>query len=227
MQVGAPTLYPDLVISVIHSPASPTTADEARFTATVRNVGSAPTGNFGLVLNINREGVTVGGGDDWVLGGLDPGESHEWTFAWNNLRFWGPGTYTAIAGADSTQAVVESDESNNEATDTFPVVQAMPDLVPEFTLSQGSHPLSAALVVRNVGTAPSSSSRVRWDCNGTYRGGTVDVPALAPGGSFVAFSSTVDWPAGTYVFTADADWAATVAESDETNNHATVTRIVP
>ncbi|HMF89647.1 MAG TPA: CARDB domain-containing protein, partial [Candidatus Angelobacter sp.] len=59
---------------------------------------------------------------------------------------------------------------------------------------------------------------------------TINVPGLAPGASFshtLAFWGAMKWTTGTYSFVGKADAANTVAESNEGNNVANSTLVVP
>jgi uncharacterized protein YjbI with pentapeptide repeats len=118
MQVAPPPL-PDLVVeSLTHSPLTPTTADLITFTAVVKNVGAGPAGASTLLFKIGGE--TPGSPQTlFQVPPLAAGQSftvqRQMTLTAQNYR------NTAIAD-DVNNAVVESNESNNEKTDDYTVV---------------------------------------------------------------------------------------------------------
>jgi len=128
----------------------------------------------------------------------------------------------------------------------------LPDLVPILP-----NPMSGTVMVKNIGKCPAGASKLTLNCSkegipaGT-RGGcpelpatltpsayhdpmfpdsvTVNVPGLAPGASFshtLSFWAALKWTTGTYAFIGKADAANTVAESNEGNNVANSTLVVP
>ena len=131
-----------------------------------------------------------------------------------------------------------------------PTGQAMPDLVPVLT-----SPMSGHVAVKNIGTGPAGPSKLVLDCHqeGHTGGGggcadlppslasayndpafpdkvTINVPNLAPGATYnhtLSFWAVLKWTPGKYDFTAKADAANTVAESNEGNNTTTSTLTVP
>jgi hypothetical protein len=148
---------PDLVVSITHSPASPTTADVGRFTVTIRNVGSAPAGSSNALVEIRMAGPTIGG-ESLTVPPLGAGESYVGIVTWDHYAFWGAGTYTATATVDPSNAIAESNESNNEATDAYTVIAAPYTLTINFS-GAGSGRVTAAasgseVTVSGTGTLP-------------------------------------------------------------------------
>ncbi len=116
---------PDLVVSSLaHDPVSPTTADQINFKAVVKNVGDAPAGPSDLCLDIGDE--TCGfDAPLYDIPSLDPTETFE-VVRTQGLQV--AGNFLNNAVADFNDDVAESDETNNTATDTFAVTQAVSGL---------------------------------------------------------------------------------------------------
>jgi hypothetical protein len=130
--------------------------------------------------------------------------------------------------------------------------QGKADLVPSLP-----NPMNGTLIVKNIGTGAAGPSLLMANCQkvvaATAGNGSgcaevpaeykpvyadpalpgkfvVKVPALAAGASFshtVPFWGAMIWSKGQYQFTATADAAHTVAETNEMNNTATSTLSVP
>jgi len=126
----------------------------------------------------------------------------------------------------------------------------MPDLLPML-----HHPMNARIIVKNIGIGSAGPSKLTLDCQKieavpqmhscpnlpltawpTYfdsafpNNATVNIPALAPGTTFthvLPFWDVSKWPTGKYKFTAVADAAHSLLESNTKNNVATSTLIVP
>lgn len=114
---------------------------------------------------------------------------------------------------------------------------AQPDLVPQL-----NNPMTASVGVQNLGDTVAGPSHLTINCTefGQADGGcpdipglaayadpafpnrvVVDVPQLQPGQSFnhnLTFWNAIAWPAGTFVFQAEADAGNAVAEANEGNN---------
>ncbi|GAB4362658.1 MAG: hypothetical protein Kow00114_18110 [Kiloniellaceae bacterium] len=114
---------------------------------------------------------------------------------------------------------------------------AQPDIVPLL-----NNPMNASVGVQNLGVSAAGPSQLTINCTrfGKADGGcpdapgmaayvdpafqnrvVIDVPALAPGESFshdLAFWNAIAWPAGTYIFDAEADAGSAVGETAEANN---------
>jgi hypothetical protein len=126
----------------------------------------------------------------------------------------------------------------------------LPDLIPVIP-----NPMNGVVMVKNIGKCAAGPSKLTLDCHkeGHVGGGggcaeipagvadpyhdpafpdklTVNVPALAAGATFshtLSIWAVLKWTSGKYDFTAMADAANTVAESNEGNNTATSTLTVP
>ncbi len=108
--------------------------------------------------------------------------------------------------------------------------------------------MSDTIRIDNIGTAPAQATKMILDCVRVQsrtkmyscpnlpvsqmrayfdpafpNNATIQVPALAPGAGFthrLAFWPEMKWPAGTYKFTATADAAHVLDESNTKNNVA-------
>jgi choice-of-anchor C domain-containing protein len=109
----------DLVVSSLtHTPVSPTTADIITFTVIVQNAGTAAAGASTLRLQVGGESVPSTHSVPALAAGATYTVTRQETLdvAQN---------YQVTATADSTNAVTEANEANNERIDLFAVV--MPD----------------------------------------------------------------------------------------------------
>ena len=115
---GCPSLAPDLIIdSITHSPTNPSASDLITFTAVVRNVGSGFAGASTLSFRIGGELPT----DPNALFSV-PGLNPDDTSAFQRQEMLSAGNFINTAVADLFDDVVETDESNNQATDTYTVI---------------------------------------------------------------------------------------------------------
>jgi hypothetical protein len=112
------------------------------------------------------------------------------------------------------------------------------------------NPMNGKVVVRNVGSAASGPSDVTLECiavaeakscaesprmapyeNPAYPNKAwMAVPGLAPGAQWVhvlAFWNALVWPSGTFKFVGVADAGSAVAETNEGNNTASTSLVVP
>ena len=159
-----------------------------------------------------------------------------------DLSLEAAGIYTVKATADPQNAVVESDETNNELTATF-AVQAVPDLawiaplqvVDEAGESSPFAPEQSLIIsgkVTNQGSAVAAGFDVGVEVVGppanTSYFSTVSLAglSLAPGGEYsfeTSFELSPEAFEGLYTVTVTADPQDVIAESDETNNGFTTT----
>ncbi len=146
------------------------------------------------------------------------------------------GDYYLLACADDTAVVAETDETNNCRAAAGKVTIALPDLVvvavsaPPATAAPGTvFPVTTTTENRGPVDAGGSVTRFYLSLNAQKDAGdrlligTATIPGLPPGGTGPA-ATTLTAPAttapGSYFLLACADDAATVVESDETNNCA-------
>jgi PKD repeat protein len=120
---------PDLVVSSLtHSPANPTTADTITFVATVQNIGNAAAGASVLRFQVGGETYPP----TYNVPSLAPGATFQVT---RTAQLTVAQNYQNTATADVTNAVAESNETNNVTTDTFTVT------APQYTLTVTISPL--------------------------------------------------------------------------------------
>jgi hypothetical protein len=111
---------PDLVIaSFTHDPANPDNENFIEFTAVVKNDGPTAAGASTACLDIGGEACGQEG-TLFAVPGLGPGE----TFDVVRTAGLSAGSYQNTAVADYYDDVIESDENNNSAVDTFTVIEA-------------------------------------------------------------------------------------------------------
>ncbi len=207
------TPLPDLIVySLTHSPANPTILNTITITAVVKNVGTAQAGASTLRLSVASVDTTP------TIPLLAAGATATAT------RTVGPlavGTYTVTAGADDSQVVTESRETNNTAEDSFVVTG--PDLIVYSLTHSPANPttldqITVTAIVKNIGTVQAGNSTLLLSIGGS--GGSPNyTPALAAGASATVTRTVGPFlPVGTYPVTAWADGTHVIAESDETNN---------
>ncbi|MCR5888599.1 hypothetical protein LRS06_12660 [Hymenobacter sp. J193] len=147
------------------------------------------------------------------------------------------GSYYVLFVADPSEALAESNETNNLASLALKVTKPQPNLtLASATLSATSvtngGALTSSVSIKNAGTASATASTVGYylSKDATYDASDVSLSqttgsSLAAGstatrnGSFTVPASTT---AGSYYVLFVADAAAAVAESDETDNVASV-----
>ena len=108
---------PDLVVeSITWEPTSPSIGDRVTFTVTIKNQGAGRSGR--AVVNYFRDGSTDS--FDWHrFDDIAAGESVTTQFTWYVTE----GAHTFRAAADPHHDIVETDDSNNELTVSFPSVR--------------------------------------------------------------------------------------------------------
>ena len=136
----------DLIVqSLTHSPASPTTADLITFTAVVQNIGAATAPASTLMFGIGGE--TPGFPATLVaIPALAPGQ----TFQVQRQMTLIAQNYLNTAIADYTNAVAETNESNNTTTDSYTVTP--PGSTPALLIDTGPASSTAlALIPASAG----------------------------------------------------------------------------
>jgi|GEM_PF-5176954 len=228
---------PDLVVS--HITWDTTQAGcPVTFSATVTNRGAAPTPDgiwIGLLFNV--DGVNIGWGSTGtalapgasvVLTAHDgPAGSYTWTSA--------PGAHQVLATVDGPNRIIESNETNNQATASWTADLSQPDLVVSnitWDTHQLGAPVTFSATVTNQGTAPTPAGvwiGLLFNVDGINIGwGSTGTP-LAPGASVVLTAH--DGPGGSYTWTstpgvhqvsATVDGPNRILESNENNNQTAV-----
>jgi subtilase family serine protease len=207
---------PDLIIEGIAvSPELPAIGYTVAFTVTVRNQGDYPAGSYRLAGFIDDSPLNIA----WISG-TNPGLTTEKTFTWKARA--GPHIFKAVVDYDNS--IDESGESNNDSTFAFSVLAS--DLVVSDIAWVPENPsagdkVTFTVTVHNQGDKIATGSQVSLYIDGQCRG-YKDIYSIEAGENRTA---TYYWlaTAGTYDIEAEADRLNQVKESDETNNHKTVT----
>jgi subtilase family serine protease len=225
-------LLSDLTVSALTVPGGAAAGDTITIGDTTANPGGGAADASVTRLYLSTDSIVDGG--DTVLGSrsvpaLAPGANSPGTTSVTIPSGTVPGTYFILAVADAPQAVIESNEENNQLART---IQVGPDLV----ISAFTAPTAAGAGVtfsvtdttRNAGAGASAGSTTRFylSANAVWEPtdlalGSRAVPALAAGATSSA-TTALTIPAGTtggvYYILARADADGIVAEASETNN---------
>jgi large repetitive protein len=207
---------------------------------TVLNQGPAPATAFRITFYMSATdptpgaGVAVGTRD---VASLAAGTSSATSTTVTIPASFALGTYYLSAVADSEQALIELDATNNgrTAAATTNVTLYRPDVVMSALTAPAvgatGQTITVANTVRNQGPAPATAFRITFYMSATDATpgagsavGSRDVASLAAGASSAA-STTVTIPAGfplgTYYVSAIADSGGALVELDATNNGLT------
>jgi len=238
---------PDGAVAQVQAepPANPSAPAQVR--ATLANVGIEDIASlevaFFLDLNSNRT-LDVGEPATTVTATNVAADTSQTLVA----QFSDPpaGSYLAVAIADPSNGLPESDESNNCAETSLEIV--LPDLiiVPAKPLSSltaacsGTRPrptcpqydVTLATTVANVGDVSAGNAQVAFEVssNGvdfTRIGGPVSAGALSPDESTTVTTLWRNVPPGSYWIRIIVDPTNVIREMDETNNFATLPMTVP
>jgi len=217
----------DLVFeSLNHSPLFANTGEPVSFSVMVKNQGLNSSKESHLSFRINDN---VDAGEDFVIPVLQPDESHivtrEYTFSSAN-------NYTNTLILDVNDDVIESDETNNQATYSYtirkgPIINLQPDLTFDaFSHSPSparvSQPVTFSVVIKNQGDSSSSSVSVAFRIdNEAGNGEVITVPKLQPGEMYTLERVHTFLIAKDYANTLSIDFNDELIESDETNNQQT------
>jgi len=235
---------PDLVVrSVSPVPAAPKVGDPVSFRVTIKNQGTAPTGN-GVVHGV---GVQVDGvqqlWSDTFAGSLAPGASV--TLVTNSGKAGVPtwpattGTHTIRAFVDDVNRIDETNETNNTRTANLAVAAAAarPDLIVTNVTATPTNPTPGVPVkfsatIKNQGGAatPTRTHGVAFSIDGvTNTWSRTPARSLAAGASITLTANggptgTSTWTSttGPHTLTAVVDDQKLITESNETNNQRQV-----
>ena len=241
---------PDLVVSAI-TPNSGALVPGGTLsvTDTVQNIGSASTGASSIVAYSLSTDTTYGNGDDIPLATtrsvttLAAGASSTATRSLAIPSSTPVGTYYVCAKADSTDAVIESNESNNSLCSTATVGLTNPDLIISAASTAASSvapgkSFSLSNTAKNQGSLNAGQFIIAFhlSTNAVYGDGddialtaTRTVTSLGAGKTSTASTSLLvpaTVPLGDYYVCAMADRDNTVAEADETNNSACTAAVI-
>jgi subtilase family serine protease len=213
------------VTRITSAPSHPGRGEPIHLSITVRNSGRLPA-------HISQTRVRVDGrtsGADLPTPQILSGQEVMVECTLDSLS---SGSHSIEACADGPGALDESREDNNCATMVLVVQEPgrLPDLViGRITLdppiSTSRRWVTADVVVRNRGSAPSPATRVTSLIAGST-GQTLDVRPLSPGDSTVVLSGYYVTGTVDVVIEFCADGADAAVESDEGNNCARATLVV-
>jgi subtilase family serine protease len=224
---------PDVTPTEVSAPATGATGQPL----VVRNTASATggaSGVFQVALYLSADQV-ITTSDRWVgmryVYGLPPDGSSTEDTAVTVPATVVPGTYYVGAIADSSNAVVESNESNNALAGNAVSIGGADLTVtgvsgPENIATSASFPVTTTAVNAGEGSSPASNVSIYLSADAVIttsdlRLGYRTVPGLAPDASSTSATS-VSIPGsvvpGTYYLGAIADPSNGVKESDEGNN---------
>ncbi|MCC6317221.1 MAG: hypothetical protein IT361_05960 [Gemmatimonadaceae bacterium] len=212
----------DLVAGAVTvSPANPTTSDVVTLSASVSNVGNTAASSVGWRFLV--DGQVVGSGS--IPSVAATGSSAVSVTTANPLSM---GSHTTVLEVDHANAIVESNETNNTATQSFTVSPAQfMDLVPGTVTVSPTTPTTSQVVtvsasVRNVGNTGATNVGWRVLVDGQVAANGV-IPSLAAAASALVNATAGPFGAGQHIAVLEVDPANTVAESNEDNNTATAT----
>ncbi|WMW25737.1 CARDB domain-containing protein [Methanolobus sediminis] len=226
---------PDLIIeSITLDPASPKTGDTVTYTVSYKNQGQLSAGSsFYVCMYVDDKLIK-----DNSVGDLASGSSSTTTFTSTIGRDLASGDHSAIAYVDMRNKdsyyarIIESSESNNQFSKTFPIINMQPDLIIENITLDPANPKTGDTVTytvnyKNQGSLSAGSSF--YVCLYVDEKLIKDksVTDLASGASSsTTFTSTIgrDMGSGNHNVVAYVDMrnkdsnSARIAESSETNN---------
>ncbi len=200
---------PDLIIeSITWLPEIPAKGDSVTFNVIVKNQGSGRSGSFHVALYIGSYQFSD------TVNSIEAGATDNATFIWSARA----GSYTIKAIADSSDKVLESNETNNEKTVTL---STLPDLIIE-TITwepesfQKSDNVTFTVTIKNQGVSKAGSFRVHFYVDLSFKG-YQDVEEID---ADATVTKTFIWIArtGSHSIKVIADEVNQVTESDETNN---------
>lgn len=221
VSIVAPT-FPDLtVISVSPAISSYNAGTTVTIYSVIKNQGNADAGTF--VVKLTPEGMSS---QTQTITGLAAGSSQTLTWMFTAPTLAATANRSLAVLADSTFAVTESNESNNEGSGSVTILGEKPDLTitslaPDASSYKPGERVMMTATVKNNGiiTCPAGKLRLSGDGMTTQ---TKDVASLPAGASQVlSFSFTAPDVNGEkiYAITATADPDGQIAESNEGNNN--------
>ncbi len=208
-------LAPDLVIqSISWSPAAPSKGDSIVFTVTVKNQGNATSRTNRI--NFYIDGASRGYQDIFPI---NPGDKVTRTYSWVALT----DQHIIKAVVDESNAIKESDETNNELILTFSTEMA--ELVFQNVSWSPVNPsrydnVTCNVTIKNLGGGRSNSCFLAYFLDGTLKS-TTAIGALEPAASA---NVTVSWQTlqEEHEISFTIDYYDQIIEGDENNNDYTV-----
>ena len=210
----------DLIIEQITwDPPEPIIGDTVTFTVTVKNQGEAGSDYAYVAYEIDNNRVSSD-----HINPISANTTDNQTFTWTAVG----GEHAIKALVDFTNAVAESDETNNEKIITL--VPIGPDFIIESIDWSHNDPsvgetVTFTVTVKNDGGSRADASLVHIYIDNNPRG-YQDIPDMEPGTKVIR---TFDWKVtlGSHAIKAVADDSNLVAESNETNNETLIAYPMP
>lgn len=209
---------PDLIVfSLTHSPANPTITDTITITAIVQNTGIADSTTSTLAIDVTGDANPT----TYTVPILAPTQTFQ---VQRVLSPTAGGIHQVTATADADDDNMESDETNNQATDN--IIVSAPDLI----VSSLSHlpvgptnidTITITAIVENDGDTSAGASNLEIDVQGNAV--NYAVPSLNPSQTHQVQRQIVLGTSGSYLVTTTADIDNSVTESNEDNNETTET----
>ncbi len=220
--VNTPQIYADLTVTALTPNASTFEAGSpVSITATVKNQGLRSAGGFYVSLTSADLSTQTK-----YVSALAAGSSSNVTFSYTAGQYAADKTIAITATADSTDAIAESNESNNTRSASFKVLKMkQPDLIVSALSSNKTEytpgeTITISATVRNQGESAAGGFYVALS-SFDLTTQTKYVSSLAAGGTTtVTFTYTAPTFTSTKTVTvmATADSTGIVAESNESNN---------
>ena len=217
--VTAPS-SPDLIVSSLStSAASVTLGNALTFNYQIADIGTASAGTTTTSYAI--DGVVKG---SFVTAGLAAGATSTGSGLVSTTGL-SVGTHTLTVLADANNAVVESNEANNQNSFIFSVTApTSADLIVSSLNTNASSVLQGTMLgftyqIADIGTAAAAASTTSYAIDGVVKG-SFATSSLAAGGFSLGSGSisTAGLSAGAHTLTLMADANNIVAESNESNN---------
>ena len=213
---GATTFVDLTVQEVSWEPPNPSVGDDVTFSVIVRNQGTLDAAESTVELSgLPTEGMDFVG--EVQLAATPAGGWTATSFLWRVQ----PGEFTLTARADARQAVIESDEGNNELDVPYEATALADLIVADINWNPVSpvigEEVTITVQVENPGGGTSLLTDVTLFVNDTQYGEAVVLPELS---SMDSLAVGFKWNAeiGRHVFRAQVDRVERVVETDETNN---------
>lgn len=222
--ISTPQIYADLVVSAMSSDVSSYDAgDTINITVTIHNQGLRSAGGFYVALTSSDLSTQTK-----YISSLASDASANISFTYTAPQYEANKSVMVTATADSTDAVPESNESNNTRSTSF-TVRSLPDLVvsalsPDKTQYLPGDAIVISVTVQNQGGGAASGFYVSLTST-NLAAQTKYVSSLAAGASAgVSFTYTAPQVAANTAITvtATADSTGAVAETNEGNNTRSV-----
>ena len=213
---GGPALIPDLTLNssdITFSPESPTEDDSVTITAIVHNVGGADANNFTVSF---FDGPSLIGNDTISV---NVNSTSFASIIWAAVS----GNHSIRVVTDSGNVILESNETNNEASRAI-TVKKKPDLTlnsSDISFSPTSptegDSVNLTTIIHNIGETDANNFTVSFfDGTSLIVNDTISVNANSTS------SASITWTAvsGDHNIRVVADPGNVIVESDETNNEA-------